>query len=175
MVLFATVVILAGFGAQLHSPPSFMDTVTGATPRAKRAAQENAELEGNYVFGINPSACGLEDKNVRVQLKNSISGKKESSGKEIAAKILRKSGDGEIYIYVSASDYALKRYAKNLCSRLNKAGADLEIKEYNNTMLRSRILSGCYQTFLVSDDLLDAVSLKKADTMKLNSEDMTEE
>lgn len=175
MVLLATVIILAGFGALLHSPPSFMDTVTGATPRAKKAAQESAELEGNYVFGINPSADGLEDRNVRALLKNSISVEKGSAGKENTADTLRKSGDRKIHIYVSASDYALKRYAENLCSRLHKAGANLEIKEYNNTMLRSRILSGRYQTFLVSDDLLDAASLKHADTMELNSKELTEE
>ena len=40
---------LAAFGVFMHSPPSILDGLTGATPKAKRAAQMAAPLEGNYL------------------------------------------------------------------------------------------------------------------------------
>ena len=36
ILLAVTIVFLAGFGALLHSPPSMIDAVTGATPKSKR-------------------------------------------------------------------------------------------------------------------------------------------
>ena len=33
ILLAVTIVFLAGFGALLHSPPSMIDAVTGATPK----------------------------------------------------------------------------------------------------------------------------------------------
>lgn len=169
IVLLVTVICLAAFGAQLHSPPSFMDTITGATPRARKAAQEAAELEGSYVFAMNASAEGLENEAVRERLKNIVSGGTQTSNTENAA------GETGVkfHIYVSRSDYALKKYARTLCKRLRQAGADVEIREYNNTMLRSRILSGRYQAFLASEDLLDVTALKQADAIVLDSEKMT--
>ena len=53
ILLAVTIVFLAGFGALLHSPPSMIDAITGATPKAKKAAQAAAQLEGSYVLGIN--------------------------------------------------------------------------------------------------------------------------
>lgn len=38
ILLAVTIVFLAGFGALLHSPPSMIDAVTGATPKSKKAA-----------------------------------------------------------------------------------------------------------------------------------------
>ena len=36
LILLAVVVaLLAGFGALLHSPPSLVDAISGATPKAK--------------------------------------------------------------------------------------------------------------------------------------------
>ena len=48
ILLAVTIVFLAGFGALLHSPPSMIDAITGATPKAKKAAQAAAQLEGSY-------------------------------------------------------------------------------------------------------------------------------
>lgn len=36
ILLVVTIVFLAGFGALLHSPPSMIDAITGATPKAKK-------------------------------------------------------------------------------------------------------------------------------------------
>ncbi len=36
ILLVVTIVFLVGFGAILHSPPSMIDAVTGATPKSKR-------------------------------------------------------------------------------------------------------------------------------------------
>ena len=52
ILLVVTIVFLVGFGAILHSPPSMIDAVTGATPKSKKAAQASAQLEGSYVLGI---------------------------------------------------------------------------------------------------------------------------
>ena len=48
ILLVVTIVFLVGFGAILHSPPSMIDAVTGATPKSKKAAQASAQLEGSY-------------------------------------------------------------------------------------------------------------------------------
>lgn len=36
ILLVVTIVFLVGFGVILHSPPSMIDVVTGATPKSKR-------------------------------------------------------------------------------------------------------------------------------------------
>ena len=59
ILLAVTIVFLAGFGALLHSPLSMIDAITGATPKAKKAAQAAAQLEGSYVLGINMMSDGL--------------------------------------------------------------------------------------------------------------------
>ena len=47
LILLAVVVaLLAGFGALLHSPPSLVDAISGATPKAKKAEQASAQLSG---------------------------------------------------------------------------------------------------------------------------------
>ena len=53
ITLVLTLGFLAAFGVFMHSPPSILDGLTGATPKAKRAAQMAAPLEGNYLFCIN--------------------------------------------------------------------------------------------------------------------------
>ena len=50
ILLVVVIALIAGFGALLHSPPSIIDAVTGATPKAKKAAQSSAQLEGSYIF-----------------------------------------------------------------------------------------------------------------------------
>lgn len=52
ITLVLTLGFLAAFGVFMHSPPSILDGLTGATPKAKRAAQMAAPLEGNYLFCI---------------------------------------------------------------------------------------------------------------------------
>ena len=37
ILLVVTIVFLVGFGVILHSPPSMIDAVTGATPKSKKA------------------------------------------------------------------------------------------------------------------------------------------
>ena len=69
ILLVVTIVFLVGFGAILHSPPSMIDAVTGATPKSKKAAQASAQLEGSYVLGINMMSDGLDNENTRNKLK----------------------------------------------------------------------------------------------------------
>ena len=129
ILLVVVVALIAGFGALLHSPPSIIDAVTGATPKAKKAAQSSAQLEGSYIFCMNPLLDKLSDEDIREQLKAFVTGKTDS---------IRTDTELSFDIYVSETDYALIRYADSLCERLNDAGADVQIKQYSGTMLRSR-------------------------------------
>ena len=61
ILLVVVIALIAGFGALLHSPPSIIDAVTGATPKAKKAAQSSAQLEGSYIFCMNPLLDKLSD------------------------------------------------------------------------------------------------------------------
>ena len=78
ILLAVTIVFLAGFGALLHSPPSMIDAITGATPKAKKAAQAAARLEGSYVLCINITSDGLDDKDARSVLKELALGVSET-------------------------------------------------------------------------------------------------
>ena len=69
ILLVVVIALIAGFGALLHSPPSIIDAVTGATPKAKKAAQSSAQLEGSYIFCMNPLLDKLSDEDIREQLK----------------------------------------------------------------------------------------------------------
>lgn len=164
LILAALVIaLLAGFGALLHSPPSVIDAVTGATPKAKKAAQADAKLDGKYIFCINPDAVGLSDEAVREELKAIVSGDVEP---------LSINDSINITVYVSETDYALARYAKTVCSRFEKSGVNAELKKYSSTMLRSRAVSGNYEAFFAAEDMVDAAQLKEADYIILDSTEM---
>ena len=163
ILLVVVIVMIAGFGALQHSPPSIIDAVTGATPKAKKAAQSLAHLEGSYVFCMNPLTDKLSDEDVREQLKAFVTGKTDSIHAETEL---------SFDIYVSETDYALIRYANSLCERLNDAGADVQVKEYSGIMLRSRAVSGKYEVFLSESDLVSTDALENADYIILDSAEM---
>ena len=140
-----------------------MDAVTGATPKAKKAAQSSAQLEGSYIFCMNPLLDKLSDEDIREQLKAFVTGKTDS---------IRTDTELSFDIYVSETDYALIRYADSLCERLNDAGADVQIKQYSGTMLRSRAVSGKYEAFLSESDLVSTDALENADYIILDSAEM---
>lgn len=149
ILLVVVIALIAGFGALLHSPPSIIDAVTGATPKAKKAAQSSAQLEGSYIFCMNPLLDKLSDEDIREQLKAFVTGKTDSI----------------------RTDTEL-RYADSLCERLNDAGADVQIKQYSGTMLRSRAVSGKYEAFLSESDLVSTDALENADYIILDSAEM---
>ena len=159
ILLVVVIALIAGFGALLHSPPSIIDAVTGATPKAKKAAQSSAQLEGSYIFCMNPLLDKLSDEDIREQLKAFVTGKTDS---------IRTDTELSFDIYVSETDYALLRYADSLCERLNDAGADVQIKQYSGTMLRSRAVSGKYEAFLSESDLVSTDALENADYIILD-------
>ena len=161
LILLAVVVaLLAGFGALLHSPPSLVDVVTGATPKAKKAEQASAQLSGEYVFCIN--AAELPDSEFRTELKDMISGEGESVS----------APSEKLKLYVSDTDYALIRYAEKLCKNLRESGLDIQVKECSATMVRSRAVSGQYRLLIFSADLMDAESVADADCITLHSAEM---
>jgi hypothetical protein len=143
ITLVLTLGFLAAFGVFMHSPPSILDGLTGATPKAKRAAQMAAPLEGNYLFCINPELESFSD-----------------------------AGLPHMTLSVCKTDYPLLRYATALCERLTAAGADVTLKQHSETMLRSRAINGRYQLLLVSENMLDATALPDADILLLSAEEM---
>lgn len=161
-----TIALLAMFGGLLHSAP--VDAVSSATPRARREAQEAQKLNGNYIFCVNAaeSKYGIADADIRENLTDFVSGKTDS---------LDTGSKETLYLYVSETDYALLRYAKKLCSRFEKSGADIKLREYSSTMLYSRVASGRYQMFLASEDTFDAKTRGKSDFITLNSKEMEQE
>ena len=156
ILLVVVIALIAGFGALLH----IIDAVTGATPKAKKAAQSSAQLEGSYIFCMNPLLDKLSDEDIREQLKAFVTGKTDS---------IRTDTELSFDIYVSD---ALIRYADSLCERLNDAGADVQIKQYSGTMLRSRAVSGKYEAFLSESDLVSTDALENADYIILDSAEM---
>lgn len=163
ILLAVTIVFLAGFGALLHSPPSMIDAITGATPKAKKAAQAATQLEGSYALCINITSDGLDDKDARSVLKELALGVSETDLMEAEIRFR---------LYVPETDYALVRYAKKFCDRLKQAGFSVDLKEYSNTMMLSRVVSGKYDVFLASDDFIDVTTLTQMDYLIMDSEEM---
>lgn len=163
ITLVLTLGFLAAFGVFMHSPPSILDGLTGATPKAKRAAQMAAPLEGNYLFCINPELESFSDADFRNDLKAFVSGETE---------VLFDAGLPHMTLSVCKTDYPLLRYATALCERLTAAGADVTLKQHSETMLRSRAINGRYQLLLVSENMLDATALPDADILLLFAEEM---
>lgn len=163
IIIVVLIAMLAGFGSLLHSPPSFVDAVTGATPKAKKTEQSQAQLEGSYIFCINCAINGMDSASFRDELKKLFSGESDH---------LSVSSGSTITVYISETDYALARYAKKLCERFAEAGIQVDLKEYSDTMLRSRVLSGKYEVFLASEDLLDITALENADYIVVSSSEM---
>lgn len=159
ILVAVTVACLVGLGMFFHSPPSVMDVVTGASPKAKKAEQDAAVLEGGYVFCI--SKQNVPDSAVRELLRSSAAGEAVEFSEPVS-----------IRLYVVQNDYALVRYAEGLCDRLNDAGADAELKQYSSTMLISRAMSGKYEAFIASDELFDVSALEYADCIALDSAEM---
>ena len=153
ILLVFTIVFLVGFGAILHSPPSMIDAVTGATPKSKKAAQASAQLEGSYVLGINMMSDGLDNENTRNKLKELALDDSETNETDLMKT------DISFRLYVSETDYPLVSYAKKLCDRLKQAGF-------------SRVVSGKYDVFLASDDFIDVTTLTQMDYMIMDSEEM---
>ena len=160
ILLVVTIVFLVGFGAILHSPPSMIDAVTGATPKSKKAAQASAQLEGSYVLGINMMSDGLDNENTRNKLKELALDDSETNETDLMKT------DISFRLYVSETDYPLVSYAKKLCDRLKQAGFS------SNTMMLSRVVSGKYDVFLASDDFIDVTTLTQMDYMIMDSEEM---
>ena len=156
ITLVLTLGFLAAFGVFMHSPPSILDGLTCATPKAKRAAQMAAPLEGNYLFCINPALEPFSDADFRNDLKAFVSGETE---------VLSDAGLPHMTLSVCETDYPLLCYATALCERLTAAGADVTLKQYSETMLRSRAINGRYQLLLVSE-------LPDADILLLSAEEM---
>ena len=146
ILLVVTIVFLVGFGVILHSPPSMIDAVTGATP--------------------NMMSDGLDNENTRNKLKELVLDDSETNETDLMKT------DISFRLYVSETDYPLVSYAKKLCDRLKQAGFSVDLKEYSNTMMLSRVVSGKYDVFLASDDFIDVTTLTQMDYMIMDSEEM---
>lgn len=61
---------------------------------------------------------------------------------------------------------------KKLCDKFEQAGVAVDLTEYSNTMLLSRVVSGKYDVFMVSEDFMDVTVLEQADYWIMDSEEM---
>lgn len=122
ILLVVTIVFLVGFGVILHSPPSMIDAVTGATPKSKKAAQASAQLEGSYVLGINMMSDGLDNENTRNKLKELALDDSETNETDLMKT------DISFRLYVSETDYPLVSYAR---PRLEAYLNQLMVRERN--------------------------------------------
>ena len=116
-------------------------------------------LEGSYVLGINMMSDGLDNENTRNKLKELALDDSETNETNLMKT------DISFRLYVSETDYPLVSYAKKLCDRLKQAGFSVDLKEYSNTMMLSRVVSGKYDVFLASDDFIDVKTLTQMDYM----------
>ncbi len=48
----------------------------------------------------------------------------------------------------------------------------MDLTEYSNTMLLSRVISGKYDVFLASDNFMDITTLEQMDYIIMDSEEM---
>lgn len=124
---------------------------------------QSSPLVFNYLFCINPALEPFSDADFRNDLKAFVSGETE---------VLSDAGLPHMTLSVCETDYPLLCYATALCERLTAAGADVTLKQYSETMLRSRAINGRYQLLLVSENTLDATALPDADILLLSAEEM---
>lgn len=163
ILLLLAVALLAGFGSLLHSPPSLIDAISGATPKSKKAAQKAVGLEGSYIFCINPDTNKLLNSSISGELKKFMIGESDS---------LPAMKDFPHILYVSDDDTALLKYAKMLCEKLDMVGVEVELRTFSDTMLRSRIVSGRYEMFLASENLVDMNQWDANEYLVLDSSEM---
>lgn len=109
---------------------------------------------------------GLDNENTRNKLKELALDDLETNETDLMKT------DISFRLYVSETDYPLVSYAKKLCDRLKQAGFFVDLKEYSNTMMLSRVVSGKYDVFLASDDFIDVITLTQMDYMIMDSEEM---
>lgn len=164
MIVAVLLALLAGTGALLQSPGSAIDAVTGATSKSKRSAKTASKLEGNYILGINLEKEKFSNKDVRQKLKELI--REESLGEDFAKDRL------SFTLYVSKEDKALLHYVTKLCDKLEEKGVVVTLKKYSNTMLRSKVMGGSYEAFLVNEDVMDVEKLEQVDDMTMKATEM---
>jgi hypothetical protein len=148
-------VFIIGSGALLSHPPSIVDAITGATPKAKAkaaAAEAQRPLAGRYILflGAEISRDGLID------VVGAAAVGEQSGGKLQAP-------ENELRLAVPDGESALGRYAEKLCARLDAAGLDVEVATYSDTMFVSRAVSGRFDLLLTPDGLFDTDLMKNAD------------
>lgn len=165
LVVALSIAFLVAFGALTYSPPSIVDTITGATPRATKEEQAKAKLEGNYIFGVNKNMEKLSNQDTVDALKEFVSGQSNTLA-------IRDANDLTLTIYVSETDYALVRYARKLCVHLENSGVKAKIKRYRSELLYSKVVSGKYEAFLAYELLVDVKKVENIDYIMLNSTEM---
>ena len=52
ILLVVVIALIAGFGALLHSPPSIIDAVTGATPKGKESSPKARHSLRAVIFSV---------------------------------------------------------------------------------------------------------------------------
>ena len=139
-----TAAFIAFMGGATHSPPSVIDAVTGATRKSKK---NTSEYNGSYIIGINTEST-LQSEIIAI-----CSGKDTGTENE----------NGNICLFIPESDSKANSFAKEISERLETSGFDTEVRQYSDTMLRSRIISRKYDIFIAAEELIDSDLLHDTD------------
>lgn len=157
----ATVAAIVGIAAFFNVKNPVADAVTGATVRVE--GSQPTELKGEYMLVINKLSKAFEDEGDRENVK------KAAAANAVGADV---SSLPDFSIAVSESDSALVSYSQELCNALSASGADIKVKKYSKTLLRSRVIAGKYDVFIASRGFTDAEAIKNADYIMLKAEGM---
>ena len=157
----ATAAAIAGIAAFFNVPNPVADAITGATLRVDAA--QSPVLEGAYIFVMNKGSAAFAEADYIKKIKAAVAA--NGTGEDLSLV-------PSFSLAVSKSDPALVQYAIRLCEALRASGADVRLKEYEKTMLRSRVPAGKYDAFIASRGFTDAEAVKNSDYIMLKAEEM---
>ena len=163
ILIAVTLCLLAAFGALLHSPPSLLDAISGATRRARARNIDitNIIAPSEYTLFINTDIPPLNDGATRLAIRQSVLD--EAAAERCSLE--------PIYLGLAVVDgnRFLSERADMIVMQLETVGIDAQICEYSEMMFLSRAVYGKYDLLLIADgepalpDLADAESIVIAD------------
>jgi hypothetical protein len=156
IVLASTVLFIVVAGMFFHTPVSFVDAITGATPRSTSRAESKAkaELSGTYLLCIH-KRTDWADGPVGAAIVATARGNRTEPLPQAPTRKLR--------ISVPADEPALIAYAEKLSAKLNALDIQARVSSYSEVMYISRALQGSYEVLLMPKDLMDSIGSVNGD------------
>ena len=158
IITVSVIAVLLCAGRLCQSPPSVVDVISGATPKAHK--NEVTKLEGSYIFGINADCFDDESK-----MKVFFDTAQNIDSVKLADNVSLK-------VYIPENEKALCSYAKRLDEKLDGYNCDIDIMTFSEVMVYSKVISGRYESFLIPADVLNEQELENMYYVLLDSRDM---